>query len=70
MFRDGVLVREEGHWARGRGGFVEGWDEGEEVLVPVKVLVCGGDDAVEGVDEAGVVVAEGELVDDVAEVKL
>ena len=51
------------------GAVVVGGDQGEEVLVFEKVLGSGGYDAIEGVDEVGVELAEGKFVDIVGEVE-
>lgn len=48
---------------------VDGGDDGEVVLEFVEVVFGGGDGVVEGVDEGGVVGAEGELLDVVGEVE-
>ena len=48
---------------------VDGGDDGEVVLELVEVVFGGGDGVVEGVDEGGVVGAEGELLDVVREVE-
>lgn len=48
---------------------VDGGNDGEVVLELVEVFFGGGDGVVEGVDEGGVVGAEGELLDVVGEVE-
>lgn len=48
---------------------VDGWDDGEEVLVFVVVGFGGGDGFVEGVENAWIVRAEGEFGDHVREVE-
>lgn len=54
----------------GAGGFgVNGWYDGEEVLVFVVVGFSGGDGFVEGVEDGWVVRAEGEFGDHVGEVE-
>lgn len=54
----------------GAGGFgVDGWYDGEEVLVFVVVGFGGGDGFVEGVEDGWVVRAEGEFGNHVGEVE-
>ena len=71
LLGDAVLVGEERavRVGRSRVDRVDGGDDGEEVLELVEVVWGGGDGSVEGVDELGVEVSEGEFVDDVREVE-
>lgn len=51
------------------GDGVDGGDHGEEVLETVEMGGSCGDGGVEGVEEGGIEIAEGELRDDVREVE-
>lgn len=70
LLGDGVLVRHDGAGAGAAAGDgVDRRHDGHEVLELVEVRFGYVDGAVEGVDEGGVVRAEGELGDDVREVE-
>lgn len=76
MVREDEVLVAAGGWVTsedavgGTGTFgVDGWDDGEEVLVFVVVGFGGGDGFVEGVEDGWVVRAEGEFGDHVREVE-
>ena len=71
LLGDAILVCVERAVGVRRGGVdgVDGRHDREEVLEFVEVGGRGGDGAVEGVDERGVEIAEGEFVDYVGEVE-
>jgi hypothetical protein len=69
LFRDGVLVGENGAGSVAGVDRVNGWDDGEEVLEFVEVVGCTGDGAIERVDEGWVEGSKGELGNYVREVE-